>query len=158
MTGFAAAAVPRMSFAAASPQTAARPITIAKTSCGFEREPMVRPFGFKGGYLTEEWIVSAYVRSTSGYRRPRTRRNERPHELPQLGDDAQGSRLPRRALDSHGEGRLRVRRGLVHEIRRHLRADAEIREDVRRTSDLRLPTPSCPTSSVLKSDVGSPKS
>lgn len=27
---------------------------------------MVRPFGFKGGYLTEEWIVSAYIRSTSG--------------------------------------------------------------------------------------------
>ncbi len=41
-------------------------LTIAKTSCGFEREPMVRPFGFKGGYLTEEWIVSAYVRSASG--------------------------------------------------------------------------------------------
>ena len=41
-------------------------IMIAKTSCQFEREPMVRPFGFKGGYLTEEWIVSAYVRSTSG--------------------------------------------------------------------------------------------
>ena len=65
-TGLAAAAAPRMSFAAASPQAAARPITIAKTSCGFEREPMVRPFGFKGGYLTEEWIVSAYVCSTSG--------------------------------------------------------------------------------------------
>ena len=66
VTGLAVAAAPRMSFAAASPQTAARPITIAKTSCGFEREPMVRPFGFKGGYLTEEWIVSAYVRATSG--------------------------------------------------------------------------------------------
>ena len=45
---------------------APKKITIAKTSCQFEREPMVRPFGFKGGYLTEEWIVSAYVRSTSG--------------------------------------------------------------------------------------------
>ena len=66
VTGLAAAAAPRMSFAAASPQAVARPITIAKTSCGFEREPMVRPFGFKGGYLTEEWIVSAYVCSTSG--------------------------------------------------------------------------------------------
>ena len=43
-----------------------RKITIAATGCQFEREPMVRPFGFKGGYLTEEWIVSAYVRSTSG--------------------------------------------------------------------------------------------
>lgn len=41
-------------------------ITIAKTSCRFEREPMVRPFGFKGGWLTELWFVSAYVRSTSG--------------------------------------------------------------------------------------------
>jgi len=27
---------------------------------------MVRPFGFKGGYLTEEWIVSAYLKSESG--------------------------------------------------------------------------------------------
>ena len=41
-------------------------ITIAETACDFEREPMTRPFGFKGGYLTEEWIVSALVRSTSG--------------------------------------------------------------------------------------------
>ena len=67
--GVLAAAAPGMSLAAeaAGPRPAAfRPITIAKTSCSFEREPMVRPFGFKGGYLTEEWIVSAYVRSTSG--------------------------------------------------------------------------------------------
>lgn len=41
-------------------------ITIAKTSCRFEREPMKRPFGFKGGWLTELWFVSAYVRSASG--------------------------------------------------------------------------------------------
>ncbi|MBR1921877.1 MAG: L-alanine-DL-glutamate epimerase [Kiritimatiellae bacterium] len=41
-------------------------MTVARTDCAFEREPMVRPFGFKGGYLTEEWIVSAYVESTSG--------------------------------------------------------------------------------------------
>lgn len=43
-----------------------RRITIRKGRCGFEREPMVRPFGFKGGYLTEEWIVSAYLESDSG--------------------------------------------------------------------------------------------
>ena len=48
------------------PNSAERPITIARTGCGFEREPMVRPFGFKGGYLTEEWIVSSYIRSSSG--------------------------------------------------------------------------------------------
>ena len=41
-------------------------ITIKKGRCQFEREPMVRPFGFKGGYLTEEWIVSAYLESDSG--------------------------------------------------------------------------------------------
>ena len=61
-TGLFAAVAPKMSFAAMPNKT----ITIAKTSCAFEREPMVRPFGFKGGYLTEEWIVSAFVKSTSG--------------------------------------------------------------------------------------------
>lgn len=61
-SGLFAAAFPKMSFAAAP----LRSITIAKTSCSFEREPMVRPFGFKGGYLTEEWIVSAFVKSSSG--------------------------------------------------------------------------------------------
>ena len=61
----AAAAMPEVLKAAAAGRNFKK-ITIAKTSCQFEREPMVRPFGFKGGYLTEEWIVSAYVRSTSG--------------------------------------------------------------------------------------------
>ena len=61
-TGMLAALAPKMSFAAMPHKT----ITIAETSCAFEREPMVRPFGFKGGYLTEEWIVSAFVKSTSG--------------------------------------------------------------------------------------------
>ncbi len=51
---------------AAVPGKALKPITVASGSCGFEREPMVRPFGFKGGYLTEEWIVSACLRSTGG--------------------------------------------------------------------------------------------
>lgn len=41
-TGLLAAALPKMSFAAMPNKT----ITIAKTSCSFEREPMVRPFGF----------------------------------------------------------------------------------------------------------------
>jgi len=41
-------------------------ITIKKGHCQFEREPLIRPFGFKGGYLTEEWIVSARLESDSG--------------------------------------------------------------------------------------------
>ena len=66
LSGIAAAVAPKGVFAAAALDAPAKAITIAKTSCGFEREPMVRPFGFKGGYLTEEWIVSAFVKSTSG--------------------------------------------------------------------------------------------
>jgi hypothetical protein len=29
----------------------------------FEREPLVRPFGFKGGYMSEIWQTMAYMRS-----------------------------------------------------------------------------------------------
>ena len=61
-----AAIAPRRGVAEGVLATPFKSISIAKTSCGFEREPMVRPFGFKGGYLTEEWIVSAFVKSTSG--------------------------------------------------------------------------------------------
>ena len=64
-----AAAIGKGASAQACGGTACRPlkrITIESAACGFEREPMVRPFGFKGGYLTEEWIVSACLRSTSG--------------------------------------------------------------------------------------------
>ncbi|MBN1863991.1 MAG: hypothetical protein JW808_03735 [Victivallales bacterium] len=39
---------------------------IEKTSCGFEREPLNSPFGFKGGYLTELWQAIALVRSADG--------------------------------------------------------------------------------------------
>jgi len=60
-----AAAAPRGVFAAMKGKSMKK-ITISKGRCGFEREPMVRPFGFKGGYLTEEWIVSTYLESDSG--------------------------------------------------------------------------------------------
>ena len=60
--GLMAASVPGVSFSALP----CKSITIAETDCAFEREPMVRPFGFKGGHLTELWVVSACVRSTSG--------------------------------------------------------------------------------------------
>lgn len=44
----------------------ARRITVADTGCEFEREPLLRPFGFKGGYLTNIWQSAAMIRSTSG--------------------------------------------------------------------------------------------
>ncbi|MFO7936478.1 MAG: enolase C-terminal domain-like protein [Kiritimatiellia bacterium] len=53
------------------PQGSAAPgpqkvITIAETGCEFEREPLLRPFGFKGGALTNIWQSAAMVRSTGG--------------------------------------------------------------------------------------------
>jgi len=45
-----------------------RRITVADTGCEFEREPLLRPFGFKGGYLTNIWQSAAMIRSTGGQR------------------------------------------------------------------------------------------
>lgn len=44
-----------------------RSITISKVSSDFEREPLIRPMGFKGGYLTELWQTAAYLESSSGH-------------------------------------------------------------------------------------------
>ncbi len=41
-------------------------ITIQSVGSNFEREPLIRPFGFKGGYMTEIWQTANYLRSTSG--------------------------------------------------------------------------------------------
>ncbi len=53
---------------AAVKKPAGKPITVADTGCEFEREPLLRPFGFKGGYLTNVWQSAAMIRSTSGKR------------------------------------------------------------------------------------------
>ncbi|HKJ79551.1 MAG TPA: twin-arginine translocation signal domain-containing protein, partial [Prolixibacteraceae bacterium] len=41
-------------------------IKIDATSSNFEREPLIRPFGFKGGYMTEIWQTAAWLKSASG--------------------------------------------------------------------------------------------
>jgi L-alanine-DL-glutamate epimerase-like enolase superfamily enzyme len=41
-------------------------IRVVQTDSNFEREKLVRPFGFKGGYLTELWQVAAKLTSQSG--------------------------------------------------------------------------------------------
>ncbi|MCX6327479.1 MAG: twin-arginine translocation signal domain-containing protein [Bacteroidia bacterium] len=41
-------------------------ITITEVSSNFEREPLIRPFGFKGGYMTEIWQTVNYLKSSSG--------------------------------------------------------------------------------------------
>ena len=43
-------------------------ITIASVGSNFEREPLVRPFGFKGGYMSEIWQSAAMLGSASGKR------------------------------------------------------------------------------------------
>jgi len=43
-------------------------IKIKQTDANFEREPLLRPFGFKGGYMTECWQTTALLESESGAR------------------------------------------------------------------------------------------
>jgi hypothetical protein len=45
-----------------------KPITISRVGSEFEREPLIRPFGFKGGYQTEIWQSAAMLESESGKR------------------------------------------------------------------------------------------
>ncbi len=42
------------------------PIKIKSVNSNFEREPLVRPFGFKGGYMSEIWQTVARLQSNSG--------------------------------------------------------------------------------------------
>ena len=45
---------------------APKKITVSKVSSNFEREPLIRPFGFKGGYMTEIWQSISFLESSSG--------------------------------------------------------------------------------------------
>ncbi len=41
-------------------------IQIIDVDSDFEREPLIRPFGFKGGYMNEMWQTAAWIKSASG--------------------------------------------------------------------------------------------
>jgi L-alanine-DL-glutamate epimerase-like enolase superfamily enzyme len=41
-------------------------IKIDKVNCSYEKEPLLRPFGFKGGYMKEIWQAVVSIRSSSG--------------------------------------------------------------------------------------------
>lgn len=43
------------------------PITITSTDSNFEREPLKRPFGFKGGYMSEIWQTAVKMQSENGH-------------------------------------------------------------------------------------------
>ncbi|MBC7759629.1 MAG: L-alanine-DL-glutamate epimerase [Phormidesmis sp. FL-bin-119] len=47
-------------------QDTSKIIEVIKTHSNFEREKLLRPFGFKGGYLTELWQVVSQMQSASG--------------------------------------------------------------------------------------------
>jgi len=42
------------------------PLKITNVDSNFEREPLIRPFGFKGGYMSEIWQTAAWMQSDSG--------------------------------------------------------------------------------------------
>ena len=44
-------------------------ITIKRADSNFEREPLIRPFGFKGGYMSEIWQTASLLESDSGIRK-----------------------------------------------------------------------------------------
>jgi hypothetical protein len=44
-------------------------IEIKSVSADFEREPLIRPFGFKGGYMREIWQTASLLESASGVRK-----------------------------------------------------------------------------------------
>ncbi len=66
-TGTALVASPLVLFPAGCGSFQPRKISISKVGSFAEREPMVRPLGFKGGYLTELWQTATYLESTSGF-------------------------------------------------------------------------------------------
>lgn len=51
----------------ASDSDALKMINIVGTGADFEREKLIRPFGFKGGYLTELWQVASRMQTDSGF-------------------------------------------------------------------------------------------
>jgi hypothetical protein len=57
-----ASVLSRASTATSAPKT----IRIRSVGLDFEREPLIRPTGFKGGYLTELWQPVARLESDSG--------------------------------------------------------------------------------------------
>ncbi len=41
-------------------------IQIIEVNSNVEREPLIRPFGFKGGYMTEIWQTASWIKSSTG--------------------------------------------------------------------------------------------
>lgn len=64
--GAALAINPTSIFASSITAPNFKQIKITNVNSNFEREPLIRPFGFKGGYMTEIWQTANYLESASG--------------------------------------------------------------------------------------------
>ena len=63
------AAMPARTVAGAQAGAADAPrstVRVRRTDSTFEREPLIRPFGFKGGYMTEIWQTAVRMEAESG--------------------------------------------------------------------------------------------
>jgi L-alanine-DL-glutamate epimerase-like enolase superfamily enzyme len=56
-------------FTASTQSKKTKSFRIVKTDSNFEREPLIRPFGFKGGYMKEIWQTAAMLQGESGKRK-----------------------------------------------------------------------------------------
>jgi L-alanine-DL-glutamate epimerase-like enolase superfamily enzyme len=56
-----------LSLPAMTPSAPLSPIRIVRVNSDFEREPMAKPWGFKGGMLTEIWQSIARIESDKGF-------------------------------------------------------------------------------------------
>ncbi len=66
-TAFGSHCLPHLHLESPS-MSSSKKITIKSVDANFEREPLIRPFGFKGGYLTEIWQTIALMESENGKR------------------------------------------------------------------------------------------
>jgi hypothetical protein len=58
---------PRCFLALGNPLDDQKKITVSRVSSIYERAPMIRPFGIKGGYLTELWQTVSYYYLRTGF-------------------------------------------------------------------------------------------
>ncbi len=65
-TAFALVNSPGLSMSTQPMNALRKRVSIAQVDSQFEREPLIRPFGFKGGYMSEIWQTMAMMKSTSG--------------------------------------------------------------------------------------------
>lgn len=64
--GVACTISPSMLVGSCNKDNRVKTIGIKRVGANFEREPLIRPFGFKGGYMTEIWQTANYLESDSG--------------------------------------------------------------------------------------------